>query len=82
MAGDYMSLQGKLLRLRTGDARSTAPARAGRYSGLVEQAPAVRCIGCKGCYASTGLCRGFAVTALYSSNYNWHDKNLSSGVSL
>jgi hypothetical protein len=31
---------GKLLQLRPGDARSTALSRAGRYGGLVEQAPA------------------------------------------
>ena len=37
-----MSPQGKLLQSRPGDARSTSPARAGRYGGLVEQAPAVQ----------------------------------------
>jgi hypothetical protein len=40
--GDFMSLQGKLLQLRPVKIGSTAPARAGRYGGLVKRAPVVR----------------------------------------
>jgi hypothetical protein len=75
--GYHESAGGKLLQLLPGEARSTAPARPGRYDGLVKQAPAGRCIGCNGLYAQTGLCRRFTVAALYSSNCNWHDKHLS-----
>jgi hypothetical protein len=59
--GDAMSLQGKLLQSRPGDAPSTARARVGRYGGLVKQAPAVRCIRCNGHYAQTRLRRRFTL---------------------